>query len=63
MIKIQLSKPNYKIDKKKLNLDILGIQNREFTKLIRRRVVFFMDEYRYATYAVKKKMEVRLLFL
>ena len=62
-IKVSLSKPSYKIDQKSLEKDmVLAREKHLFRYAIRRRIVFFMDGYRYAINAVKKRWGLDIIF-
>jgi phosphohistidine swiveling domain-containing protein len=61
-MKIKLSKPLYKIDKDLLSKDLPFVRQQKFNRFIRRRIPFFMDGYRYAAKAVKKRWNIDLCF-
>ena len=61
-MKITLSKPEYKLNDKLLVKDQAFIKDQEYYRAIRRRVPFFMDGYRYAASAVKKRWGIDFAF-
>ena len=61
--KINLSKPLYKIDQTALEKDMILAKEKHLARYaIRRRIVFFMDGYRYAAKAVKKRWDLDIIF-
>lgn len=61
-MKIELTNPLYYINKELLDKDLPLIKSNKFNRFIRRRIPFFMDGYRYASYAVKKRWNLDTLF-
>lgn len=59
---ITLSKPLSHIDSHMLDRDLLSLKKRNLDRFIRGRVPFFMDEYRYATTAVKERWGLDVYF-
>ncbi len=59
---IKLDNPRMLLDKKILAKDTLSIRQAEFSRWIRRRVPFFMDGYRYAAAAVKRRWGIDVVF-
>ena len=61
-MKIELSKPDYTLDTAKFAKDREFLKDQEYWRAIRRRVPFFMDGYRYAAAAVKKRWGIDFAF-
>src|SRR3989344_2205614 len=59
---IELSQPFYNIKKEFLEKHLPLLRVNKFNRFIRRRVPFFMDGYRYASYAVKKRWNLGTYF-
>ena len=63
MEKIQLTRPLYKLDYNLLKKDIPVASEEKLSRLfIRRRIPLFMDGYRYAADAVKKRWDINFYF-
>jgi phosphohistidine swiveling domain-containing protein len=62
IMNLPLSKPEYYIDKDELAKDGAFIKDQQNVRLIRRRVPFFMDGYRYAAAAVKERWGIDFTF-
>lgn len=61
-MKIKLTRPNYKINFKLLEKDLFFIQNEKLWRMIRKRIVFFMDGYRYAAISAYKRWGIPFIF-
>ena len=61
-MKIILSRPEYKLNASEMAKDRAFIKGQEYQRVIRRRVPFFMDGYRYAAAAVKKRWGIDFAF-
>jgi hypothetical protein len=59
---INLTKPEYFLNKDLLDKDISIIKQENFSKFIRRRIPLFMDGYRYSGYAATKRWGVEICF-
>jgi phosphohistidine swiveling domain-containing protein len=62
IMKITLSQPEYKLDAAELTKNSDIIKDQQNVRLIRRRVPFFMDGYRYAAAAVKNRWGIAFTF-
>jgi len=63
MKEIKLKNPHYGIKHDLLKKDLPEIKKSKLLRLIRRRVPIFMDGYRYASYAVKKRWGLDIIFI
>lgn len=62
MNKTELSKPLYCLESESVEKDVAIAKEENFWRAIRRRIPLFMDGYRYATYAVKKRWGIDVCF-
>ena len=62
MTKTKLTKPEYHLNEKTLKSDSTFIKGQKYERAIRRRVPLFMDGYRYAAEAVKKRWGIDFTF-
>lgn len=61
-MKLKLTKPRYKLNLKELKREKSFIQGQNYWRAIRRRIPFFMDGYRYAAAAVKRRWGIKFCF-
>ena len=59
---MKLSNPLFTLDHERLKKDLAFIRGEKFSRFIRRRTVFYMDGYRYAYAAAKKRWNIDFAF-